>query len=414
MQRSMQRSIPLLAVILAVQLGLAGLLAVRRNPLAATTPQTPLVTANVENADHVIIEGTPAAGASADSARVELARKDGKWTLPQYFNAPADKFKLNSLLDELAGLKRGLPIATSSSALKRFKLVDGDFERRLVLSRAGKTLDTIYFGSSAGVRRTDARTDKDRAVYSVDLATYELPTQSSDWLDAGLLQRDPTSVTELDVSGASSTPTFKLVRQVKAATPAPAGAAEAKTVAAAGTAAAPAPGAAPAAPAAPATPASTASTASTASPAPAADTWSDSSLPAGQQIDSAHAGALAQDVAELHVSAILGMQEQPQWQQQHPLLTLGIKDSRHPQQLETWTISKPGSGDYYVLKSSAQPYYFQIASVSGKQLIDASAPAQLLAASAQQGKQPGVKAGGNKLEHKAARTSEGHTRRPAE
>ena len=102
----MKRSIPLLAVILAVQLGLAGLLAVRRNPLAATTPQTPLVTANVENADHVIIEGTPAAGASADSARVELARKDGKWTLPQYFNAPADKFKLNSLLDELAGLKR--------------------------------------------------------------------------------------------------------------------------------------------------------------------------------------------------------------------------------------------------------------------------------------------------------------------
>jgi hypothetical protein len=398
----MQRSIPLLAVILAVQLGLAGLLAVRRNPLAATTPQTPLVSADVENVDHMIIEGMPAAGASADSARVELAKKDGKWTLPQYFNAPADKFKLNSLLDELAGLKRGLPIATSSSALKRFKLVDGDFERRLVLSRAGKTLDTVYFGSSAGVRRTDARTDKDRAVYSVDLATYELPTQSSDWLDADLLQRDPTSVTELDVRGAASTPTFKLVRQAKAATPAAAGAAPAKTAVAPAPAAAPAPGAAPAAPASPAAPA-----------AATTDTWSDSSLPAGQQIDSAHAGTLAQNVAELHVSAILGTQDQPQWQQQHALLTLGIKDSKHPEQIETWTVSKPASGDYYVLKSSAQPYYFQLTAAAGKQLIDASAPAQLLAASAQQG----AARQGKQNEHKAARAggkAGNHTRSSAE
>ncbi|MGH8207514.1 MAG: DUF4340 domain-containing protein, partial [Steroidobacteraceae bacterium] len=267
MQRSTQRTIPVLAIVLVVQLGLAALLAARRNPLAATTPQTPLIGADVGSVDHVIIEGMPAAGASADSARVELARDHGKWILPKYFNAPVDKFKLNSVLDELAGLKRGLPIATSSAALKRFKVDDGDFERRMILSRGGKTLDTVYFGSSAGVRRTDARTDKDHAVYTVELATYELPTQNSGWLDADLLQRDPSSVTELDVTGAASQPALKLVRQKAAAPAASAPAAPAAS--------------APAAPAAPA-PA-----------APAA--WTDSgALPAGKQIDNAHADALVQ------------------------------------------------------------------------------------------------------------------------
>jgi hypothetical protein len=354
----MQRTIPLLVIILAVQLGLAALLAVRKNPLASTTPQTPLIGADVENADHVVIEGTLAAGASAGSARVELSKDNGKWVLPKYFNAPADKFKLNSVLDELAGLKRGLPIATSSAALKRFKLADDDFERRMVLSRGGKTLGTVYFGSSGGVRQTDARTAKDHAVYTVDLATYELPTQDSDWLDVDLLQRDPTSLTELDVTGATSQPVLKLLRQ-KAAAPA---------------ASAPTP-----APASASAPASAPVTA-----AASAAVWVDGSLPVGKQVDSAHADTLAQDVSELRVSAILGLQDQPEWQQQHPVLTLGITDSKQPGQMATWTISKPSSGNYYVLKDSTQPYYFQIASATGTELIDASAPAQLLASDAGQ------------------------------
>jgi len=405
MQRSVQRTIPWLVVILAVQLALAALLAVRRNPLAATTPQTPLIGAGVEKVDHVIIEGMPAAGASADSARVELAKRDGKWVLPQYFGAPADKFKLNSVLDELAGLKRGLPIATSSAALKRFKLLDSDYERRMVLSRGGKPLSTVYFGSSAGVRRTDARTSKDHAVYTVGLATYELPTQNSDWLDVDLLQRDPTSVAELDVrhvaskAGAASATALKLVRQSKPATPA-------KTSAHAPAPSAPTASANALANAA-ATPAPTATT------SPDADTWIDSTLPAGRQIDSAHVDALAQDVAELRVTAILGLQDRPEWQQQHPLLTLGIRDTKRPGQTTTWTLSQPSSGAYYVLKASTQPYFFQISSATGKQLLDASAPEQLLVSTSAPGKHAAGEVGTGKAAAHAIRRGHRKHARPA-
>jgi hypothetical protein len=214
-------------------------------------------------------------------------------------------------------------------------------------------------------------------VYTVELATYELPTQSSDWLDPDLLQRDPTSVIELDVTGAASQPALKLVRQ-KASAP---NAAAVQTAAA-----------------------SNSATAAAAAPA----MWVDSdTLPADKQVDSAHVDALAQNVSELHVSGILGLQDQPEWQQQHPLLTLSIADSKHPGQLATWVISKPSSGDYYVLKDSTQPYYFQITSASGKGLIDASAPDQLLASAASSpDKRPETKSGTKK----SARTSSAKTR----
>lgn len=234
----MRRTIPLLTVILALQIGLAALLVVRKDPLASTTPQTPLIDTSIQNVDHLLIEGhgpagagasATAAGASAGSAQaggaatlasVELAKQNGKWVLPGYFDAPADKFKLNDVLDELAGLQRGLPIATTTSALKRFELADDNFERRLTLSEGRKVLSTVYFGSSAGVRQTDARTARDHAVYDVDLATYELPTQPSDWFDAGLLESDPDSLSELDVS-ANGQPSLQLQRQTHPAAPAP-------------------------------------------------------------------------------------------------------------------------------------------------------------------------------------------------
>lgn len=431
----MRRTIPLLTVILALQIGLAALLAVRKDPLAANTPQTPLIDTSLQNVDHLLIEGhastpgTTAAGgaaasapstASATLAKVELAKQDGKWVLPGYFNAPVDKFKLSDVLDELSDLKRGLPVATTSSALKRFKLVDDNFERRLTLSSGKKVLSTVYFGSSSGARKTDARTASDHAVYDVDLATYELPTQPSDWFDAGMLESDADALSQLDVT-ANGQPTLELLRQTHPAAPAAsatAGSGAASRAAGAGAIAAGTSGAA--ANAAPAA----AGAAGTTGAGP--KIWVDPSLPAGQQIDGAHVDALARDIADLRVDGILGMSAQPQWQQDHPLLTLAIYSDKHPGRIDTWTLSQPiadvsgataapaGSSasapidrstrraaakaagtrnvsaaaastasaksgpNYYVLKDSAQPWYFKVSSATGKQLLDDGAPTALL------------------------------------
>lgn len=338
----MRRSLTPLIVLLLLQLVLALALFMRRDPLAGSHSDTPLLRADViKGADRLVIESKPAPpppppgapattpAAAVPPAQVVLQKKDGAWLLPEAFDVPADGAKVSALLERLAGLKRGLPIATSESALRRFKLLDADFERRLLLSAGGKTLGTVYFGSSPGPRKSDARTAEDRAVYAVDLPTYELPTELGAWLNQDLLKGDSGKAVEIDVqaAGASQGP-IQLVRQK-------------------GTDKQP-------------------------------ETWADPALKADQHLDSAHAASLAQDLAQLHIEAVLGSAAKPEWQQDRPAVTLSFKDDKS--QSIQWTLSRPTGGDFYVLKSSAHPWFFSISTALGKQLVDGSSQQALIVA----------------------------------
>jgi hypothetical protein len=313
----MRRSIPLLIVVLAVQLGLAALLASRRNPLASIPPQSPLIGASAQTADHLLLEG---GGSGNESGRVEITRRNGQWLLPGYFNAPADQQKVNGLLGQLVTLQRGLPIATSRAAMDRFKVADDNFERRLTLSQGARTLDTLYIGTSTGARRTDARTANDRAVYSVDLGSYQLPTQSSAWFAQDLLQRDATSLSALDVMMPQGS-----VHLLHAGTPKP--------------------------------------------------SWSTPDLPRGRQLDTAKVDALASAIGGIRPQGILGTAAQPDWRQNQPVLTLTLHTTHDSQ---SWVMSQTQAGNGYVLKSSSQPWYFSLSADAGRELLADAAPATLI------------------------------------
>lgn len=328
----MQRWIRLLTALLVLQLLLAAGLSARRSRFGTVAPDAPLLPAAVATADHVVIEAKPAAGAAADSARVELVRQQGHWILPGYFNAPANGPKVEDMLHRMAAVRRGLPIATTPAALQRFKVVDQDFERRLQFDQGGKLLATLYIGSSPGLRKSDARTAQDHAVYAVDLAAYDLPAKPGDWFDGDLLRREPASIAEIEVSHGAHDD-FRLVRQA-AAGKVPAG-------------------------------------------------WLDPALSPGKKIDTPRADALASLVAQLHVDAILGTEALPAWQQDHPVLSLVIKDEKG--QSAAWTLSKPGSGDFYVLKSSAYPWYLSVSAYNTKPLLNASTRDALLTPSGPHG-----------------------------
>ena len=327
----MRRGMTLLAVVLVLQLALALLLFTRRDPLAGVTSVTLLIPPEaVRNADHLVIDaktGAAAAGGAApgEATRLELVKKNGAWVLPQSFDAPAEGAKVSGLLDRLSALKRGLPIATSEGALKRFKVVDSDFERRLVLSAGDKALATVYFGSSPGLRKSDARLSPDKAVYSVDLPTYELPTDSGAWLSGELLRGDAARLAEIDVANGSAAALLSGRVQL---------------VRTRGTDKQP-------------------------------DSWADPALTGEQHLDSAHAESLLQQIEQLHVDGVLGTAAKSEWQQDHPVLTLTLKDEKAHE--VDWTLSRPQSGDFYVLKSSSQPWFFSVSAALGKQLVDASA-----------------------------------------
>ncbi|HEY1725694.1 MAG TPA: DUF4340 domain-containing protein [Steroidobacteraceae bacterium] len=344
----MRRAIMPLSILLLLQLAVALLLSLRHDPLAGARVDAPLVPASVvKAADHIVIESQQ--GKPAATTQVELARKGGSWVLPEQFDAPADAARVNALLDHLSALKRGLPVATSEAALKRFKLVDGDFERRVLIKAGGKTLDTLYFGSSPGLRKSDARTGSDRAVYAVDLPTYELPTDVGSWLEADLLRSDTEKLAELDVGGAGGDK-LQLVRQ-----------------------------------------SSGGSSSSSSGAGPSSATWTAPALSGNKRIDSAHAEALVEDLGDVHTDAVLGTEPKPEWQQDHPALTLSLKDDKAHS--VDWTLSKPSSGDFYVLKSSAHPWYFSISSAQGKAMVEAGSRDQLAVAGKTDAK-PEAKASG--------------------
>ncbi len=315
----MQRWIPVLAIVLVLQLALAIILGLRANPLAAQEPDTPLVKANLAGADRLLVRG-PAPAESGKAAQVELVKKDGAWTLPGYFDAPASASKVKVLLDRLAQVRRGFPIATTEDALKRFKVAADTYERHLVVSQGGKTLASVYLGSSPGLRKVDARTADDQAVYAVGLATYEMPDRASDWLDPDLLKRDPDQLASVAVNwpgGAS----LKLVRQnTKGDEPMPA--------------------------------------------------WKAEGLAAGENLEPTRAEALVRAIAGVRVDGVFGTQAKPEWQQGRPelSLTLVTKDGKRT----SWTLFKPKTGDSHVLKSSDRSWYLELKSWSAKPLLDAA------------------------------------------
>lgn len=314
----MQRWIPILGGALVVQLLLAGALAMRSNPLTSTVPDSLLVSAEAKNADKLVIESKPSPNATDDSGRIELVKKNGKWVLPAQFDAPANAAKVDEILEKFATVKRGLPIATSKAALKRFKVTDEEFERRVTLAQGDKELGKVYLGTSSGVRKSDARTAKDEAVYAVDLPTYDLSTQTRDWFNGDLLERKAEDYVEVTIAK-NPRDQLKLVRD-KAADK-------------------------------------------------QSGPWRAEGLAAGKQLDSAHAETLATTVANLRVEGVVGTENKPEWQQDKPLLTLTLKDTKG--EAATWTLSKPASGDFHVLKSSAHPWYFSVDESTAKSLIDA-------------------------------------------
>jgi Domain of unknown function (DUF4340) len=319
----MQRWIPWLAAALALQLALAVGLGLRGDRLGPAAAGALLIDAKLDGIDQLVIDG-PAVNdaAGAKPARVELLKRDSRWRLPGYHDAPADAARVTSLLERIGKLHRGLPVATTDAAAQRFKVADDEYERRLVMSAGKQALATLYLGNSPGVRKSYARTSADTSVHAVELAAVDLNTAASDWFDQGLLARDEKSIARIDAAGAGGTG-FTLRRGAKDANPA----------------------------------------------------WQAQGLPGDKAVDAAKADALARAIANFRVHAILATAAQAEWQQDAPVLRLTLEDAQGKS--VSWVLSKPKSGDFHVLKTSDQAWFFEVKDWSARSLLDAAAQDKL-------------------------------------
>ena len=323
----MQRWIPILAAVFCVQLLIAAALFMRKDTLASAPPDAPFVTAAIRDADHIVIEARPKGGTAGTP--IDLLDRNGVWVVHSEFDVPADQSKVGDLVAKLAGLRRGLPIADTADALRRFKVAPDEFTRRITLGQGGKTLAKLYFGKSAGLRKSDARAGGEHRVYTVGLATYDVPTDAGAWIDADLLRIPADKIAGVDITGTDGA-SLTLTRTIGAnKVPSP---------------------------------------------------WSAAGLAHGRTLDDTKVSSLVDSIGALHVDAALGTQPNPDWQSDHPAVRLTIKETGG--KFETWLISKPKTGDYVVLKSSGHPWYFSLSAALAKPLLDAGLPGALALAPA--------------------------------
>jgi hypothetical protein len=281
--------IVILSVLLTAQLCLAVVVDMSGDSYAAFKPTEKLLAFKPETVDGVRIE--------SDKKSIELSKRDGKWILPESDGFPANQTAVSGLLDKLAALEKGWPVATSSSAATHFKVADGDFERKLILQSQGKDVATLYVGTSPGFRKVNVRPKGQDAVYAVAFNAWEANAKSDDWINKEILKLDEKTVKQVEMPG------IVLQRE--------------------------------------------------------GDALKLTGLNDKQQTNEKEAKALVDKLAALRIESLLGTEAKPDYQQDKP--SLEIKLTQDDGKQLTYRFSKPKVGGYYILKRSDLAPYFKVA-----------------------------------------------------
>jgi len=189
----MKKLIFVLSGVLAAQLVLAMILDLTGEDYGTFQAEERLLSFNKQAVSGVqISDGT-------DS--VDLKKQEGKWLLPNSGKFPASQRKVEQLLDNLAALEKGWPVAKTRSAAQRFAVDKEQFERKLILLSDDDTRATLYVGSSLGFRKVYVRPGDADEVFTVDFNTWQANAKTEDWIDTNILALDQSSVQRLEMPG---------------------------------------------------------------------------------------------------------------------------------------------------------------------------------------------------------------------
>ncbi len=188
----MKRNTLILTGVLAVQLALALVLTLGSSGNDAFKAEEPLLAFDKDKVDQIAIDRT---GGNS----VTLKKQDGKWVIPAMADFPASKKAVSGLLDKLADLKKGWPVATTSDAAERFKVTGKSHERRVVLKSGKNELGTLFIGTAPTYRKVNVRPADDSEIYSVTLAAYDAGARGEDWMDRDFLDIAQDKISSLSI-----------------------------------------------------------------------------------------------------------------------------------------------------------------------------------------------------------------------
>jgi len=285
----MKKWIFVLSGLLAAQLVLAVVLNLTGEEYGTFQAEEKLLSFNRQTVDRLRIED------GTDS--VVLKIQEGKWLLPESGDFPASQPSVERLLDKLAALEKGWPVAKTRGAARRFAVDKEQFERKLTLFVGDDAQATLYVGSSPGFRKVYVRPGDADEVFAVDFNTWEADAKADDWIDKDVLTLDESNMERIEMPG------LILQRQDG----------ELQVM----------------------------------------------NLEENEQTNGEASSALLGKLTGLRVQSLLGTEAEPEYRQDEPALE--VRMTREGGEVLGYRFSKPEDAAYYVLKRSDLDYYFKVA-----------------------------------------------------
>lgn len=193
-----------LSILLILQLALANFLKFSETKFQPIEPTAQLINCDFAKIDKVVIEENPRDGKS--TAKCVIVKDAGGWLLPEFHKLRARPDGLTQFFELLKGMKKGIPVATTTDATERFKLTPTNCVRSVTLYEGAKEAAVLYIGSSPTFKQVYAKVPSSKDIYTLDITPYQISGQPSDWLDSTILFLDPGTIAQIELNG------FKLER----------------------------------------------------------------------------------------------------------------------------------------------------------------------------------------------------------
>lgn len=294
----MKKWISILSGLLVVQLVLAMAINLTGEDYGVFLAEERLLAFEQQAVDGLRIEG------GTDS--VVLKKQGGQWSLPESGDFPASQGSVEGLLDKLATLEKGWPVATTGGAARHFKVAEGQFEQKLVLLSGDDVQATLYVGSSPGFRKVHVRSGDEDEVYAAAFNAWEANAKTDDWIDKSILKLNESDVEHVEMPAAT------LQRKE--------------------------------------------------------DQLQVIGLEAQEQTDEKAVRSLIGKLTGLRIQSLLGTEAKPEYRQDEPVLDIEV--ARKGSDMLSYHFSKPKEGAYFVLKRSDLDHYFKVAESTVKPILD--------------------------------------------
>jgi hypothetical protein len=232
---------------------------------------------------------------STDS--MEIENQENKWLLPNNGNFPASQRKVEQLLDRLAALEKGWPVARTRGAAQRFAVDEERFERKLILLSDDGTPTTLYVGSSPGFRKVYVRSGGKDEIFAAEFKVWEANAKTEDWIDKDILALDQSSVQRIEMPGIIMQRQDGRLQVMN--------------------------------------------------------------LDEKEQTIAGESNALLGKITGLRIQSLLGTDVEPEYRQDEPVFEISM--TTEGGEALDYRFSKPQNAAYYVLKRSDLDYYFEVA-----------------------------------------------------